>query len=210
MQRRVGRRQALVGKPATRMSDYGSMEWLPLVSTALGAVIALSGSLLTSMRSGRDQLDREREAHRRQAYLDFAAGLNSAHAALRAVIGAPATSEHRRALADAAVGESGLYRVREQLLMLGSATVATAGESAFLALIEVRDVARTTTGLDSEAYHDAYHQLASELWNFRVVVRADVGERPFTSVEFGRSDWSERHECVLCRSRAAPGGGADP
>ncbi|NLT53490.1 MAG: hypothetical protein GXX79_02745 [Actinomycetales bacterium] len=88
------------------------MDWLPLASTGLGAVIALSGSLLATSRTGHDQLDRERKTYRRQTYIEFATALDAAHAALRTMIREPAAPQDRRVRARAAVGDSGLFRVR--------------------------------------------------------------------------------------------------
>ena len=59
-------------------------------------------------------------------------------------------------------------------------------------------MARTVPGVDSDAYHDAYHRYAAAIWAFRVIVRQDIGETPFEPADFGHSEWSERNECEIC------------
>ena len=178
------------------------MSWVPLVSTVVGAIIALSGSLLASRFTARDQLSRDREIFRRTVYVDFATALDAAHLALRTVAREDSSGEERRAAANVAVAGSGLHRTREHLLMFGPAAVAGAGESAFKALIDVRQAVRAGADLHSLEYHAAYHAFAEKVWSLRMVVRGDVAEAAFTPRALGRSDWSEVDDCPTCGRRA--------
>jgi hypothetical protein len=178
------------------------MLWLPLFSTVIGAVIALSGTLLSGKLVAVHHLSREREDFRRTVYVDFSTALDAAHFALRSVAQDPGPERDLRAEALAAIAESGLHRTRESLLMFSPVKVSSAGESAFLALIEMRRVVQQGENPQSAKYHSAYHTFAERIWNFRLVVRKDVGVEAFTPGSLGHSEWSEREECSLCRGSA--------
>lgn len=178
------------------------MNWLPLFSTILGAAIALSGSLLAGRLTAREHLGRERETFRRTVYVDFSTALDAAHFALRTVAREAAPGHEPGDGALAAVADSGLYRTREHLLMFGPAAVVSAGEAAFLAVIELRRAVQAGAALSSAEYHLAYHAFAERIWNFRMAVREDVGEHPFAPRSLGRSEWSEREDCPVCADSA--------
>ena len=56
--------------------------WIPFAGTALGAIIALGGTVLAGVRTDRSQRSRDRESDRLKTYVDFALALDTAHAAL--------------------------------------------------------------------------------------------------------------------------------
>ncbi len=58
---------------------------------------------------------------------------------------------------------SGVYRVRERLLMSATIGGVMAGESAFLRLVEVRNTVRAGAALSTPEYHSAYHPFAEAL-----------------------------------------------
>jgi len=178
--------------------DDVPMGWVSLVSTVVGAVVALSGSLLANRITARDQLTRDRESFRRVVYVDYATALDAAHVALRAVASDVDPDRDQYAQATAAVGQSGLYRTREHLLMFGTSPVAAAAENAFQALIEIRQAVRSGAELKSAEYHAAYHDFADQIWTFRMAVREDLGEPAFSPALMGHVDWSEREECPVC------------
>nr|WP_152332246.1 hypothetical protein [Micromonospora purpureochromogenes] len=178
--------------------------WVPLVSTALGAVVALGGTLLAGIRNDRGQRNRDRESDRVRAYVDFALALDTAHANLRAV----ARSHHaadQYAAALSAVHESGLYGVRERLLISATPDLAKAGEAAFARLIGIRNAIRSGVALPTREYHDAYHAFAEALWAFRVAVRTELGQSRLSPEDLNRSSWSEREGCALCGEVGNPG-----
>ncbi len=98
---------------------------------------------------------------------------------------------------------SGVYRVRERLLMSATIGGVMAGESAFLRLVEVRNTVRAGAALSTPEYHSAYHPFAEALWIFRTAVRTELGEEIFTPAGLGRPSWSEREYCPQC-GQAAP------
>src|SRR4051812_9544539 len=101
--------------------------WIPLAGAALGAVIALGGTVLAGVRTDRSQRRRDRELDRLRTYVDFALALDAAHAALRKVARTPPEEPGRYEAASSAVHDSGLYGVRERLLMSASPALVTAG-----------------------------------------------------------------------------------
>lgn len=179
--------------------------WVPIAGAAVGAVIALAGALMTGIRADRAQRSRDREAERLTTYVEYAQTLEAAHAALRLVARGRADDPDRSFAAGQAVQDSGIYGVRERLLMSGSTELVQACETAFGRLIGVRDAVRGGSALSGRGYHDAYHAYAEALWALRGAVRTVMGQRPITPAELGRISWSEREECPACRRADAPG-----
>ncbi|MFG2039724.1 hypothetical protein [Dactylosporangium sp. NPDC048998] len=178
------------------------MSWAPLLSAVIGAVIALGSSLLVDVRRDRSQRGRDRQQERRRQGVAFTVALVDALGALRPVAAAGRDAAERRVAAGEAVAP--VYAVREQLLVTGTPGQLAAGESAFHALIGVRDAVRDGSALDSAEYHDAYHLFAEALWRFRLTVRADLGEPELTPEELSHPDWTDRDRCDTCQSRALP------
>lgn len=174
------------------------MTWAALVSAAVGAALALSGSLLVEVRRDRQQRTRERQASRRQASVDFVLALGGALNALRDVARSGADPQALARDTGQAVGGAGLYAAREHILMSGTPALVAAAEVAFHALIDVRDAVRSGAALTSEAYHAAYHRHAETMWQFRLAVRADLGERDLTPSVVRQQDWSDRDRCPIC------------
>ncbi|MGX6607191.1 hypothetical protein ACWKSP_34470 [Micromonosporaceae bacterium Da 78-11] len=184
-------------------------DWVPIVSTVSGAVIALAGTFAAAVRTDRGQRSRDRESERLRTYVDFALALHAAHAALRAVAGGTSGGPGRHAAAGAAVGGSDLYGVRERLLMSGTTGMVRAGETVFLELIALRDVVRAGAVLSGPDYHDAYHSYAESLWSFRVAARLELGQRVITADALGHVSWSEREECDQCHRNRLGAGRSD-
>ncbi|MGA3490390.1 hypothetical protein ACK8GG_20550 [Micromonosporaceae bacterium DT55] len=172
--------------------------WIPFASTALGAVIAFGGTVLAGVRNDRSQRRRDRESDRLRTYIDFAVALDEAHAALREVARTPPDEPGRSAAASSAVQASGMYSVRERLLMSASPALVTAGEAAFDRLIGVRNAVRSGVVLSAREYHDAYHPFAEALWMFRVAARVEVGQNRLAPNHLDRESWSERERCARC------------
>ncbi|WP_189081886.1 hypothetical protein [Mangrovihabitans endophyticus] len=176
------------------------MNWIPLLSAVAGAVVALGSSLVVDLRRDHSRRDRDRRQERRRQGVAFTVALVDALGALRLVAAAEQDSAQRRVATSEAV--TPVYVAREQLLVTGTAGQLAAGESAFQALIDVRDAVRAGSGRDSAEYHDAYHRFAEALWRFRLTIRSDLGEPEITPQELSRPDWTDRDRCDTCRSRA--------
>jgi hypothetical protein len=181
------------------MPDPG---WLPVAGTGVGAVIALAGTLVASVRTDRSQRRRDRETDRLRSYVDFALALDAAHSTLRDVA-RTTRGPDRFAAAVHGVGESGLYGVRERLLMSGSTHLVATAEVAFARLIGIRNVVRAGAALSSPEYHDAYHAFSEALWGFRIAARRELGQSLLTPAEMDRTSWSEREQCPVCDPHVA-------
>jgi hypothetical protein len=179
------------------------MTWAALVSAAVGAVLALSGSMLVEVRRDRQQRLRDRQTERRRSAVELTLALNAALGALRDVARAGAQPADRAAAVTRAFGDSGLYAAREHLLLSGTPALVAVAEDAFHRIVEVRNAVRSGEGLDSLAYHDAYHDYAESLWRFRLAVREDLGERGLTPANIRQHDWSDRERCRICGRDAA-------
>jgi hypothetical protein len=178
------------------------MDLLPLIATATGAVIALSGTLLADVRRDRRQRDRDHEQVRRETYVDFVLALNAAHAGLREVGDSPAPAADRRAAAHRVLTEAGMFGARERLLMSAPAPLVAAGETTFARLIAIRTAITGGARTRSREYHDAYHPYAEALWQFRLAVRADFRHEPFTPQDVDQTSWSELETCAFCGGTA--------
>jgi hypothetical protein len=182
----------------------GDASWLAIVGAAVGAVIALAGTLVNTVHTDRTQRSRDREAERLGTYADFALALHDAHAGLRDAALNETRDADRRGATGRAIHDSTIYGVRERLLMSGSVAMVKAGETAFHRLIKIRDVVRSGATLSGPVYHDAYHAFAEALWTFRIAVRRERGQRAIESADLGRVSWSEREECPECGRAAVP------
>ncbi|WP_319459585.1 hypothetical protein [Micromonospora sp. RTP1Z1] len=118
------------------------MDWMPLASTAAGAVIALSGTLLVDLRRDRDTRSRDRGQDAWQNSIDFALALDSAPSYLRDVAQDRTDATNLHQAAGRALVQARLYQARERLLMSAPPDLVTSGEEAFRRLIGIRDAIR--------------------------------------------------------------------
>lgn len=96
------------------------MEWLPLLSTLMGAAIGIAATLIADRNKWRREVARQALEVRRAAYTEYASALKDAGEEIRAV----ALGDHRSdAARDTAVREAfratGLYTASEQLWLVG-------------------------------------------------------------------------------------------
>ncbi|WP_433305711.1 hypothetical protein ACQP2F_18820 [Actinoplanes sp. CA-030573] len=176
------------------------MAWEALPAAAIGAVIALTGTLMGDVRRDRQQRGRERYSDRRKYCVEFTVALTRALGGLRTVTTRGLAGEELRAAAAEAMEPT--YVAREQLLLSGTGEIVVAGEEVFHRLVDVRDAVRSGASLDSVAYHDAYHAFSDALWKFRLAVRADLEEPTLSPADLERPDWSDRDRCTVCAARA--------
>jgi hypothetical protein len=178
------------------------MDVLPLISTAAGAVIALSGALVADIGRDRRQRNRDTEQMRWSVYADFALALNAAHAGLRGVGETSKSTSELREMVNRALTDAELYGARERLLMIATEQIVKAGETVFSRLIDIRDVIRGGASTRSRQYHDVYHPYAEAIWLFRQAVRVDFRQRTFAPKSVDRPSWSERESCAFCGGTA--------
>ena len=151
------------------------MQWYSLVATALGAVIAFSGSALSEViRSRRD--DRRNSVQtKHQAAIEFILSANRAHSRLRLVARNPVEPSQLEEAAREAVGSSGLYDAREHMLISASPGMAFATEKAFFSVMGIRDTIMSNSHLDSPAYLQARKDFDQAIWGVRQAARKDIG-----------------------------------
>ena len=179
------------------------VEWMSLVSGVLGAAVALGGTVLAHTLRRRDELGRENRATRRQAYVDFVLALGEAHSRLRMV--ADPTKDRAQLARDVAeaMAECRAYERRETFLVMATPSVVAHGEVAFRQMVRLRDVIRDGAGLNSLAYHEAYHRLSTATWQLRQAVRADLGAPPLTLADVGKPSWDSQEDCTFCQEHLA-------
>jgi hypothetical protein len=158
---------------------------------------------MVDVRRDRSQRQRDRAAARIQHCVDLALALDQAHGSLRRVATTWTQQVDGLAAANQTLHDALVYAARERLLMSGTARQVAAGEEAFFRLVDVRNVIREGTALQSAVYHRAYHSFSASLWRFRVAVRVDLGERPVSPELVGRIDWSDRDRCAECSTSAS-------
>lgn len=178
--------------------------WTSAVGAVIGAVIAFAGVLLAGIRTDHSQRRRDLEKDRLRGYVEFVLALDTAHGSLRDVARAAVTGSDRDMAAVHAVGDAGVYAIRERLLLSGSPKLVQAAEVAFLRLIDVRNAVRTGAALSDQRYHGAYHTFAESLWQFRMAARVELGQPHLTPAELSRASWSEREQCPVCGQSTTP------
>jgi len=173
------------------------VEWTPLVSTIVGAAVALGGTVLAHRIRSRDESGRELRGERRQGYLDFIVALDGAHGALRDV--ANSDEPDRRHAAARAVSVNDVYEAREKFLLSANPAVITPGEKAFMRLIEVRKAIGDGARLGTPDYHEPYHGFAKALWDLRRAIREDLGGSTLTPADLDKKSWDGRDDCAVCQ-----------
>ncbi len=175
-----------------------SVDWIPLVSTVAGALIAIGGTVVADVLRRRDSRHQYDFAERQRAYTEMVLALGAGLEGLRAVAASDLTPEERVSAASTAVSKAGVYIAREKLLMTAAPHVAQAGEAAFEALIEIRQAVRAGAHYRDPVYHDAYHPYAEKMWRFRMSVREDLGAPRLRVGDINRNDWDGRADCGVC------------
>lgn len=151
------------------------MDWSAFVATAIGAVIALTGTVLADyLRGGRDRRHTDDQL-RRSAYVDYLITLSTAHGRLRSLARSGASPAELDRLARESVGEVGVYASRERLLLSAAPQVIGASEVALRRLKDVRNAIASGAGLDSAAYRAARTAFSAAVWDVRTAYRADLG-----------------------------------
>lgn len=155
------------------------MSWIPLLATALGAVIGLgSGLLIDQVRFSRGNTQGWLTA-RRDAYVGYLSCLHDANEGLRAVsLGQYSPDLTRTAAARAAFRAAGVTQARELIILLAPGPVIAAAEEAFGSLRTLRD--RIGQGEGLAEYAPALDHYGSCLHALRDAVRHDLGVKGST------------------------------
>ncbi|MFF9868291.1 CchlQ [Streptomyces sp. NPDC013953] len=181
------------------------MEWLTLVATLGGAVIAISGTVLADRLRTRQETDRGLGARRREVYIDFISAAGMAHTRLRELAQNSDASLDREAASRAALADAQVYEVRERLFIDAGATVAAAGQTMFEHLRALRRTVAAGASVSEPRFHDVYHPYIASVWDYRVAVRDELEGRSLTPGAFGWTNWDGRERCSVCRTGNAAG-----
>ncbi|MET9116645.1 hypothetical protein ABZX38_20960 [Streptomyces longwoodensis] len=156
------------------------MDWAPLVSTTLGAVIGIASTLATDqVRTRRGRQDND-QAARRQLYGDYLAALARTRNQLRMAarpVGLPTAERTRRAAE--AFHEGNAYELRYQIAVVAPQTVVEASTAAFRALRDLRDRVEDGAHHTSPDYVQARDRWESLLTELRKAMRRDLGREVF-------------------------------
>lgn len=152
-----------------------AMQWTALAATALGAIIAFSGSVLSEFIRSRREERKSRTQTKHQVAIDFILAANRAHGLLRRVAWQAMEASQLQKAARNAVGNSGLHDAREQVLISAPHGMALATERAFFAVIAIRDAIASGSRLDSPAYRQAKGDFDHAIWSVRQAAREDIG-----------------------------------
>ena len=93
------------------------MDWLTLVSTAVGGAVALLGSVIAHWLRSRDERSRSVRTDRKHGYVEYLIALDAAHARLRQIADPDSPPEDIPVHARRAFGESGVYGIPYRCLL---------------------------------------------------------------------------------------------
>jgi hypothetical protein len=192
----------MAGLPVGR--ENAGVDWVTLVSTAVGGGVALVGSALAHWLSNRDERSRSVRSDRKHGYVEYLIALDAAHARLRQIADPDDPPDDLVVQARRAFGEAGVYEAREKLLLSASPAVVVPAEEALRRLATLRGAVRDGAKLHTMPYHDVYHPYAEALWNLRRSIRVDLGSAALTASDLDKPSWDEQANCDFCQLHRAP------
>jgi hypothetical protein len=150
------------------------MSWIPVLATAMGAIIGLGSALLTEHLRSRREHNELSTTVRREVYADYLSTLHDANEAMRTV----ALGEHppdlpRKQAARAAFRAAGVTKAREHIILLAPPAVITAADQAFRSLRTIRD--RIGQGEQLAQYEPVLLTYSEHLHALRDAIRHDLG-----------------------------------
>ncbi|MER5918290.1 hypothetical protein ABT124_50755 [Streptomyces sp. NPDC001982] len=153
------------------------MDWIPLLSTAFGAVIGVAATLLADRVRARSNRQEEDRALRRRLYGDYLAALSLTRHNLRTAARSSSVSPAERVrMALDSFKEAGVYQARYQVSLVAHEPVVEASTSAFNALRSLRDLVEVGGGSHGDpAYRAAQDAWAACFATLRQCMRRDLG-----------------------------------
>ena len=168
---RDSRGQANLAEPG----HYPTMEWAPVIATAVGAVVGLGSALVIEASRIRRQDRLSRVTSRADAYVDFLAVVARCHDAIRET----AFAEVSPADADSAIRRtfqaSGIYASYYRVGIVAPAAVVAAVHSSFLELRALRDVLISGAGTESPEFLASLQSCANSIRALIAAIRVDLG-----------------------------------
>lgn len=152
--------------------------WVSLIATALGALIAISGTTLADYLKHRRDERKSLRQDKQQLSTDFILAANRATGMLRRAATRDAGGAATEAAARSAVGDSGIYDARERVLLAAPPNLAAGAEKAFQAVRQLRDAVLAGNTADSAPCRAAYHRITDAIWQMRQAARANIGAEP--------------------------------
>ncbi|MGW8384800.1 hypothetical protein ACWGMW_01705 [Streptomyces albidoflavus] len=151
------------------------MEWIPLVSTALGAAIGVGSTLLADRaRWRRDRAGQDLDV-RRQLYGDYTAALSRIRTALNECAQEAIPAAERPQRVREVFLTPGAYEIRHQLAIVAPPEIVDAARSAFVVLRDTRDLLVAGASVDDAAYVDLEKRFDAAVAELRAVMRLDLG-----------------------------------
>jgi len=163
--------------------EYRGVPWMTLVSTALGALIALLATMLNERFKWRREELTSRRKLRHDVYAGFLSSLTDAHERMRgeSLVEHPSPQARATAVRDA-FRAAGCYPLRYQLAILAEQAVLDGAEAAFRIMRNIRDLlaeGHSIASLEYVALRDTYGISLRELQR-RMRAELDVGQIHFT------------------------------
>jgi hypothetical protein len=149
--------------------------WITVVGTALGALIALAGALLSETLRWRRDRESQQFTAVELAVLDFILSLQEGHDLLQRAAAEP-DPKLRQAYVDRCLIEAKVYARRERLLVVAPPEIAVAAEQAFGAVASVRDSLRTAAAVDPSEL--AWARMSEAAWALRQTLRTQTRRDP--------------------------------
>ncbi|MFJ4969762.1 hypothetical protein [Streptomyces sp. NPDC088755] len=151
------------------------MEWIPLVSTALGAAIGVGSTLLADRaRWRRDRAGQDLDV-RRQLYADYTAALSRIRTALNECAQEDIPTAERTRKVREVFLTPGAYEIRHQLAIVAPPEIVDAARSAFVVLRDTRDLLAAGASVDDAAYADLEERFDAAVAALRSLMRLDLG-----------------------------------
>ncbi|MEU1660674.1 hypothetical protein ABZ527_31825 [Streptomyces griseofuscus] len=156
------------------------MDWGPLVSTSLGALIGIASTLATDqIRTKRGREDKE-QAARQQLYGDYLAALARTRNHLRMAARPTGLSvEERARRAAEAFHEGNAYELRYQIAVVAPRAVVETSTAVFRSLRDLRDRVEEGALHTSQDYIQARDRWELLLAELRMAMRRDLGRQVF-------------------------------
>lgn len=151
------------------------MSWFTLLSTALGAVVALGATLLTDRVRWRRERGERQLGAQRDIYVAYLTALHQANQALRMVsLGDHPVEVSRDLAARAAFRDAGLVQTREHVVLTAPEPVVEAADAAFRALRALRDRIAQGQDVHSPVYAADLASYGEHLQALRNVIREEL------------------------------------